>query len=310
MKVPCSGESSSLGYSRRGAAAGRHSDAASQPRWPGTANATRPRGSADRPGLLETAPGVETPPPGDPFDQYDYRRAVRHGGIAVSCQQCPLSRPRPGTIATYRPPPDERSAAESMPGPTRVDRSRCSAVSRAHRGIARPSGRNRRSRPERARSRGMARGHAPRRAAGARPARARRSLHRSGHAGGGEPGRDARLSDRLGARPLDRQFGAAGGDALVRRAGGRDQADLRLFLPRHERQSACAHFRARLRQCARHRRVHAGRRPHASPSRTAGAACRRSRAFCATCRPRPASNSPPCWRRAPTSFTTITSTSI
>ena len=92
-------------------------------------------------------------------------------------------------------------------------------------------------------------------AAAGRPARARRRrADRRVHAGGGEPGGDARLSDRVGARPLDHQFGAAGGDALVRRAGGRDQADLRLFLPRHERQSACAHFRARLRQCARHRR--------------------------------------------------------
>ncbi len=74
------------------------------------------------------------------------------------------------------------------------------------------------------------------------------------------PGRDARLPDRLGARSLDRERRAAGGDALVRLAGRRDQADLRLFLPRHERQSARAHFRACLRQRARHRRLHARRR--------------------------------------------------
>ena len=49
--------------------------------------------------------------------------------------------------------------------------------------------------------------------------------------------------------------------ALVRRARGRDQADLGLFLPRHERQSERAYFRARLRQRARHRRLHARRRP-------------------------------------------------
>ena len=54
--------------------------------------------------------------------------------------------------------------------------------------------------------------------------RCRRSVPRAGRrspdsigTGRGEPGRDARLSDGVGARPLDRQFGAAGGDALVRR---------------------------------------------------------------------------------------------
>ena len=72
---------------------------------------------------------------------------------------------------------------------------------------------------------------------------------------------DAGVPDRLGARPLAHQFRAAGGDALVRRARRRDQADLGLFLPRHERQSARAYFRARLRQRARHRGLHARRRP-------------------------------------------------
>ena len=56
-------------------------------------------------------------------------------------------------------------------------------------------------------------------------------------------------------------FRAAGGATVVRRARGRDQADLRLFLPRYERQSQRPHLRARLRQCARHRRLHARRRP-------------------------------------------------
>ncbi len=79
-------------------------------------------------------------------------------------------------------------------------------------------------------------------------------------AGGGQAGGDAGLSDRLGARPLARRFRAARRDALVRRARGRDQADLGLFLPRHERQSERAYFRARLRQCARHRGLHARRR--------------------------------------------------
>ena len=61
---------------------------------------------------------------------------------------------------------------------------------------------------------------------------------------------------------LDRwlaEFGAAGRSALVRRARGRDQADLRLFLPRHERQSERAYFRTRFRQRARYRLLHAGR---------------------------------------------------
>ncbi len=56
-------------------------------------------------------------------------------------------------------------------------------------------------------------------------------------------------------------LGPARRHALVRRAGRRDQTNLRLFLPRHERQSERADFRARLRQCARHRRVLARRRP-------------------------------------------------
>ena len=54
-------------------------------------------------------------------------------------------------------------------------------------------------------------------------------------AGRGEADRDAGVSDRVGARSMDRGVGAAGGAALVRPAGGRDQADLGLFLPRHER---------------------------------------------------------------------------
>ena len=128
-------------------------------------------------------------------------------------------------------------------------------------------------------------------------------------AGGGQAGRHAGLSDRLGARPLARRFRAARRDALVRPARRRDQADLGLFLPRHERQSERAYFRARLWQCARHRGVHPCRRTaHFGAGRLEGS-CRKSRAFCATCRPPPASISPPCWRRAPTPITTIIFTS-
>ena len=58
---------------------------------------------------------------------------------------------------------------------------------------------------------------------------------RDSRTGNAYAGRDAGVSDRLGARRLGQRWRAAGGDALVRRAGGRDQADLRLFVPRHGR---------------------------------------------------------------------------
>ena len=80
-------------------------------------------------------------------------------------------------------------------------------------------------------------------------------------AGRGQPGGDARLPAGLGARPVDHRGGAAGSPEMVRRAGGRDQADFRLFLPRHERRSQCNDLGACVRQCARHRGFHAGRRP-------------------------------------------------
>ena len=104
-----------------------------------------------------------------------------------------------------------------------------------------------------------------RRAAPLGPSRAPRLAARDRH-GDGDAERDARLSAGVGARSMDRDVGAAVGDALVRPAGGRDQADLGLFMPRHERQSARAHLRARLRQCARHRRR--SRSPTAAASRS------------------------------------------
>ena len=160
-------------------------------------------------------------------------------------------------------------------------------------------------------ARGVACGPAVSPRGAGRPARpCHRRTGRGIHTRFRESGGDARMSDRVGARTLDRQFGAAGGDALVRRAGRRDQADLRLFVPRHERQSARAHFRARLRQRARHRRLHARRRTQDHGEERLARACPRSRASCATCRAPPAINSRPCWRRARTSITTITSTSI
>ncbi len=59
-----------------------------------------------------------------------------------------------------------------------------------------------------------------------------------GHAGGIDAASDARLSDGLGARPLGQRRRAAGGVALVRLAGRRDQADLGLFVPRDGRRRA------------------------------------------------------------------------
>ena len=89
----------------------------------------------------------------------------------------------------------------------------------------------------------------------------RESQHSRRHAGRGQARGDAGLPDRVRARSLVRQRGAAGGAQVVQPAGGRDQADLGLFLPRHERPARRAYFRARLRQRARHRRLRAGRRP-------------------------------------------------
>ena len=48
---------------------------------------------------------------------------------------------------------------------------------------------------------------------------------------------------------------------VVRPAGRRDQADLGLFVPRHERAGRCADLRACVRQRARHRGLRARRRP-------------------------------------------------
>src|SRR5262249_16317696 len=71
---------------------------------------------------------------------------------------------------------------------------------------------------------------------------------------------EGRRGGGFGTGRGDWRRGAGGGDALVRFAGCRDQADFRLFLSRHERQSARQHLRARLRQRARHRLLHARRR--------------------------------------------------
>ena len=205
------------------------------------------------------------------------RAARRRAGRSPSRRKgrAPMSRAaRRGRKSTRRPLPPPRGAAPVVPAALRragVARS-AARVRSAARGLRFPPALRRRQprgeRPRRAACRASAAvlrscrrvaRHAPRRAP-LGPSRAPRVASRDRH-GDGDAERDARLSDGVGARPMDRDVGAAVGDALVRPAGGRDQADLGLFLPRHERQSARAHLRARLRQCARHRVLHARRRP-------------------------------------------------
>ena len=121
-----------------------------------------------------------------------------------------------------------------------------------------------------------------------------------GRAGRDQADGDAGVPDRVDARPLVRRFRAAGSTALVRYARRRDQADLRLFLPRHERQPARPYFRTRLRQRARHIRLRARRRPPHHREKRLERHAGRARVFCATSRAAHARSSIPCWRRAPT----------
>ena len=95
---------------------------------------------------------------------------------------------------------------------------------------------------------------------------------------------DARLPDRVGARSLVRQRGAAGGAQVVQSAGGRDQADLGLFVPRHERPGRCAASPSTRSATRSTSPPSCWPTATASRSRTAGKARRRSRAFSATCR--------------------------
>ena len=123
-------------------------------------------------------------------------------------------------------------------------------------GVARARCASRRSRPSRA-----SRDSCPRAQRGRppplpawsrpRPARGRRCRSRSARRQR-SPARWCRSSIVGSPAPYSRRRCAGSVHA-----GRRDHADLRLFLPRHERQSAREHFRARLRQCARHRRLHA-----------------------------------------------------
>ena len=260
------------------ASAGRDPERVAQPRWPVDA---QPAPARSRPtvrvSLIAAGRGELARSAAARRTTIASPTAPRHGEPSRSSN---VREPPPGTLrhlaGTVRAPPRDRCAEPR----------RTAAVAR-RRSQSRATVRRSRCRPSRGRAAGASRSRRSRtataRAAAARSrARAAASPARS-HAGGGQPGGDARLSDRVGARPLDRRFGAAGGDALVRPAGGRDQADLRLFLPRHERQSARAHFRARLRQCARHRRLHARGRPQdhgegrlARPAGGAGLPARRA----------------------------------
>ena len=147
--------------------------------------------------------------------------------------------------------------------PTVVAQSARRGAARRRRGFGRPRrpAASLLRRPRSALHTGAAEHRATHAAGAAARTAARAADHRLGRTGRSETRGDARLPDRLGARSMDHDRGAAGGAEMVPSAGGGDQANLRLFVSRHERQSERAYFRARLRQRARHRRVHAGRRP-------------------------------------------------
>jgi hypothetical protein len=103
------------------------------------------------------------------------------------------------------------------------------------------------------------------------------------------------------------RFRAACRDAPVRRPRSRDQADLRLFLPRHERQFACAYFGTCVRQRARHREPHPRRRANRH-GENGWKGMPEEQGFLHEIQAAACQQFKPCWRRAPTSITAITST--
>ena len=125
-----------------------------------------------------------------------------------------------------------------------------------------------------------------------------------------DAGGDACLSDRVCARPLGERRRAAGGDALVRGASCRDQADLGLFMPRNGRDLAVREFPNMLSVMPSTSRPSRWPTDAGSLFRKVGTARPKSRAFCTTCISPPATISPPCWRLAITPHTTTTSMSI
>ena len=151
---------------------------------------------------------------------------------------------------TYRPPPPRaRPARTSRPSRTSAARWSTRRACRAIPPAASPALRCARRRSPTRRPPRRARPRPWTLPAGASRRRSFRSvpladapIDRRRRAGRRQPGGDARVPDGLRARSLDRRRRAAGGDALVRFAGRRDHADFRLFLPRHERQSARAAF--------------------------------------------------------------------
>ena len=294
LKVSALGESSALGYVDEpvrppGSIPSARRVPAPQPRWPMSSN--RPTARRSR---------VYYAPPLSPARRCRSRRpAYRAAERAAEHLPATATRRAAGRICGRRRTGADRSPAKLPPRASHRTTARRRTMT------------SRNCRPTR--------GRAPRRSARREPHRPlppclhldRRAVRRWPAATPVEVRPAATLACPI-VSALDRWFANAvqpAAQQVVPSAGGRDQADLGLFLPRHERPARRAHFRARLRQCARHRGLRAGRRPpHHGQGRLA-AARRRSRAFCATCRARPATSSPPCWRRARTSSTTTTSTS-
>ena len=215
--------------------------------------------------------------------------ATRHSlsGAALSAQQqaYPAAAHMPPQPYPAREPADRMDRCRSMrrasrrPSPTPRRRARPAGAERAALSAARRIWRALSARPARAYEPAPD-GRAPDLSAAALPATAvsgaalsgaagragaARPRARAGHdrRGRGAADRDARVSDRVRARHLVRGRRAAGRDEMVRRAGRRDQADLRLFVPRDERPSrarASPSTRSAMRSISRRSRSPTGAR--------------------------------------------------
>ena len=114
-----------------------------------------------------------------------------------------------------------------------------------------------------------------------------------------------------GARGLARRGRAAGRRGAIRRSGRRARGVRRLFLPLRRQHAGRAAVRARLRQRGRRLRLRPRRRARdRHRARLEAAPARRNRRSCTRPTRAPASISPPCSGRAPTSSTTTISISI
>ena len=206
LKVAALGDTAALGYAEelRPPGAIPNGSAAQMPRWPastpnyGAAAAAGDRDGADAAGARRAR--------AQSADALGARRARdRSGAIDGTGRRADVDPPAGrGRAGGRRHSRRRRAAAQPRIGAARarcLQRAGLSAATTATRvAAARADGQNR----------------------GGRPGRA-------------DAGGDACVSDRLRARPLGGRGRAAGGAALVRRAGHRDQTDLGLFVPRHGR---------------------------------------------------------------------------